>query len=53
VYVSPGHRCDLEGAVAVTLATSVKYRLPVPARMAHDSVNELRRAHVEKGPTPP
>src|SRR5439155_814777 len=30
VYVSPGHRCDLEGAVAVTLATAVKYRLPVP-----------------------
>jgi deoxyribonuclease V len=53
VYVSPGHLCDLEGAVAVTLATSVKYRLPVPARMAHDSVNELRRAHVEEGPTPP
>lgn len=47
VYVSPGHRCDLEGAVAVTLATSVKYRLPVPARMAHDYVNELRRAQDE------
>src|SRR4051812_19103079 len=40
VYVSPGHRCDLEGAVAVTLDTAVKYRLPAPARMAHDFVNE-------------
>jgi deoxyribonuclease V len=43
VYVSPGHRCDLEGAVATTLACTVKYRLPVPARMAHDYVNEIRR----------
>jgi deoxyribonuclease V len=47
VYVSPGHRCDLEGAVAVTLATAVKYRLPVPARMAHVYVNEMRRADNE------
>jgi deoxyribonuclease V len=53
VYVSPGHRCDLEGAVAVTLDTSVKYRLPVPARMAHVYVNELRRAHDEGRPSPP
>jgi deoxyribonuclease V len=52
VYVSPGHRCDLEGAVTVTLATSVKYRLPVPARMAHVFVNELRRAHDEGRPLP-
>jgi deoxyribonuclease V len=44
VYVSPGHLCDLETAVRVTLATAVKYRLPVPARMAHEYVNDLRRA---------
>jgi deoxyribonuclease V len=50
VYVSPGHRGDLEGAVAVTLATSVKYRLPVPARLAHEYVNELRRTHDERSP---
>jgi deoxyribonuclease V len=52
VYVSPGHLCDLEGAVAVTLATSVKYRLPIPARMAHDYVNDIRRAHDEGRPLP-
>jgi deoxyribonuclease V len=44
LFVSPGHRCDLESAVAVTLATSVKYRLPVPARLAHEYVNDIRRA---------
>jgi deoxyribonuclease V len=52
VYVSPGHLCDLESAVAVTLATSVKYRLPVPARLAHEYVNDIRRAAVEGRPLP-
>jgi len=52
VYVSPGHRCDLEGAVAVALATTVKYRLPVPAQMAHEYVNEIRRAAAEGRPLP-
>jgi len=44
LYVSPGHLCELESAVAVTLATTVKYRLPVPARLAHEYVNDIRRA---------
>lgn len=52
LYVSPGHLCDLEGAVEVVLATSVKYRLPVPARMAHDYVNQIRRAVKAGEPIP-
>ncbi|CAN5865951.1 deoxyribonuclease V [soil metagenome] len=44
VFVSPGHRCDLEGAVEAVLATCPKYRLPVPIRLAHDYVNVIRRA---------
>lgn len=44
VYVSPGHKCDLESAVALVMATTAKYRLPVPIRLAHDEVNELRRS---------
>ena len=52
LYVSPGHRCDLESAVAVTLATAVKYRLPAPARLAHEYVNEIRRA-ADEGRTLP
>jgi deoxyribonuclease V len=43
LFVSPGHRCDLESAVSLVLATSRKYRLPIPSRMAHDYVNEVRR----------
>ena len=44
LFVSPGHRCDLESAVGLVLATTRKYRLPVPARLAHEYVNEVRRA---------
>jgi len=44
LFVSPGHRCDIEGAVGLVLATTRKLRLPVPTRLAHDYVNEIRRA---------
>jgi deoxyribonuclease V len=44
LYVSPGHLCDLDGAAAAALACTVKYRLTIPGRMAHDYVNEIRRA---------
>ncbi len=43
LFVSPGHKCDLESAVALVLATSGKYRLPTPTRLAHEFVNEVRR----------
>jgi deoxyribonuclease V len=43
LFVSPGHDCDLEGAIALVLETTRKYRLPIPSRMAHDYVNEVRR----------
>jgi deoxyribonuclease V len=44
LFVSPGHKCDQESAVALVLATSGKYRLPTPTRQAHEFVNEVRRA---------
>lgn len=43
VYVSAGHRIDLESAVRVTLATARGYRIPEPTRQAHLYVNTLRR----------
>lgn len=39
VFVSPGHRIDLLGAIEQTLRLATKYRLPEP----------LRRAHIEAG----
>jgi deoxyribonuclease V len=43
LFVSPGHRCDLDSAVQIVLETSGKYRLPTPARLVHNFVNETRR----------
>lgn len=52
LFVSPGHLCDLESAVALVLATSRRYRLPDPARQAHEYVNAVRRAVTAGGPIP-
>ena len=43
LFVSPGHLCDLQGAMAAVLAATRRYRLPATTRMAHDYVNEMRR----------
>jgi deoxyribonuclease V len=43
LFVSPGHLCDLEGAIAAVLAATRAVRLPATTRFAHDYVNEMRR----------
>jgi deoxyribonuclease V len=43
VYVSPGHKIDIESATAVVRATLSGYRHPTPTREAHMAANELRR----------
>lgn len=35
VFVSQGHRCDLVSAIALTLACTMRYRLPETTRAAH------------------
>ncbi len=52
LFISPGHRCDLESAVDLVLAASTRYRLPDPARLAHDYVNDVRRAANDGRPIP-
>ncbi len=44
LFVSPGYLCDLKSSMDVVMETTGKYRLPVPARMAHEFVNDVRRA---------
>ena len=44
MYISSGHRCDLESAVSVVLANATRYRLPEATRLAHGEVNAIRRA---------
>lgn len=47
VFVSPGHRLDLAGAVAMTLQCGGGYRIPEPTRHAHNRANILRRASMQ------
>lgn len=49
IYVSPGHRSDIETALSVVDACLTKYRLPEVTRHAHQLVNQLRRGEVEPG----
>ena len=44
VYVSVGHRMDLETAVALVLRLT-RFRQPETTRRAHQLVNDARRAH--------
>jgi deoxyribonuclease V len=44
VYVSPGHRMDMEGSVKMVLSLCRGYRIPEPLRQAHILVNQLRCA---------
>ena len=47
VFVSVGHKIDLESAVKWVLAASVQARVPEPTRQADIYVNALRRGDVE------
>jgi len=44
VYVSPGHKMDMEGSVKMVLSLCRGYRIPEPLRQAHIFVNQLRSA---------
>jgi deoxyribonuclease V len=43
VFVSPGHRIDLDSSVRWVLACCRRHRLPEPTRLAHLYVNEVRK----------
>lgn len=47
LFVSPGHRIDLESSVRWVLAACRRHRLPEPTRLAHLYVNELRRGEAK------
>jgi deoxyribonuclease V len=44
VYVSVGNKCLLEDAIELVLRCTTKYRLPEPARLAHQFVTRLKNA---------
>jgi deoxyribonuclease V len=43
VYVSPGHKIDLDTSVEIILSLCRGYRIPEPLRQAHIFVNQLRQ----------
>jgi deoxyribonuclease V len=43
VYVSPGHRIDLDSAIDLVLATNAGFRLPEPVRLAHAATTARMR----------
>ena len=49
VYVSVGHRIDLASAERWVLAAAQRYRLPEPARMAHQRVTRLKKEWLARG----
>ena len=42
LFVSVGNKCLLKDAIRITLACTTKYRLPEPARLAHQLVSKLK-----------
>jgi deoxyribonuclease V len=48
VYVSVGHRIDLASAERWVLAAAPRYRLPEPARVAHQLVTHLKKEWVAR-----
>lgn len=43
VFVSPGHLCDLAGAIDLVMRCSPKFRLPEPVRLAHNAAGAFER----------
>jgi len=42
IFVSVGHKCRLEDAIHIALACAARYRIPEPARLAHQAVSRLK-----------
>ncbi len=42
LFISPGHLCNFEDAIKLTLACTTKYRLPEPTRIAHQTVSKIK-----------
>ncbi|NIS71256.1 MAG: endonuclease V [Proteobacteria bacterium] len=47
LYVSPGFRIDLQGAVNLVLETCTRYRIPEPLRQAHLLSHRIRRQNTQ------
>jgi deoxyribonuclease V len=44
LFVSPGHLCDHPSAIRLAIAATTRFRLPEPARLAHQLVSRAKLA---------
>lgn len=49
MLVSPGHLCSMDDSLQVALHCARGYRLPEPTRLAHLTVNQLRKGEIGEG----
>lgn len=47
VFVSPGHRIDLEGSIKIVLSCAIKYRIPEPLRRANLISKNIRSLNLD------
>lgn len=45
IYVSPGHKIEMQQAKDITLRCSPRYKIPEPTRAAHNCVNIARKRY--------
>lgn len=48
LFVSPGHRCDHDGAVTLVLRCGGGFRLPEPVRLADQGVAQFKRGRLAR-----
>lgn len=48
IFVSPGHKIDLESSLRILSSMEYRYRIPEPTRQAHLFANELRKKYLRK-----
>ncbi|MGQ9477277.1 MAG: endonuclease V [Candidatus Bipolaricaulia bacterium] len=51
IFISPGNKLDLEGAIELTLALPSSHRVPEPIRLAHELCSMAAKAQVEQKQT--
>ncbi|MDO8426332.1 MAG: endonuclease V, partial [Deltaproteobacteria bacterium] len=47
LFISPGHRIDIESSIGIILGCAAKYRLPEPVRRADMLSKKLKRGYKE------
>ncbi|MBN1872475.1 MAG: endonuclease V [Candidatus Omnitrophica bacterium] len=47
IFISPGHRIDVDGSIAILLKCATKYRIPEPIRMSHKLCTDYKKGSAD------